>query len=140
MPFRHWTGALGAAWLALALSACAQPATSVCPAPLQSALEVNLYFGRDKPAGGEVSDAEWASFLAETVTPQFPAGLTVLDARGQHRDPQGRIGSERTKLVIVVVFDAPAHQARVASIVEAYRKRFGQHGVFRVETQVCAGE
>lgn len=140
MPIRHWTGALGAALLALALSACARPVTSACVAPLQAALEVSLYFGRDKPAGGEVSDAEWASFLAETVTPQFPAGLTVLDARGQYRDPAGRIGGERTKLVIVVVFDAPAHQARVASIVEAYKKSFGQHSVFRVETQVCASE
>ena len=72
-------------------------------------MELNLYFGRDKPAGGEVSDAEWAVFLADTMTPQFPAGLTVIDARGQHRDPAGVIGSERTKLVVVVVFDAPAH-------------------------------
>ena len=140
MPIRLWTGALGAASLALALSACARPVTSACPAPLQSALEVNLYFGRDKPAGGEVSDAEWASFLAETVTPRFPAGLTVIDTRGQHRDPQGRIVGERTKLVVIVVFVAPAHRERVKAIVEDYRNRFGQHGIFRVEQPVCAGE
>jgi len=140
MPIRLWTGALGAASLALALSACARPVTSACPAPLQSALEVNLYFGRNKPGGGEVDDTEWASFLAETVTPRFPAGLTVIDAQGQHRDPQGRIGSERTKLVVVVVFDAPAHREKVKAIVEDYRARFGQHGVFRVEQPVCAGE
>jgi len=140
MPIRLWTGALGAASLALALSACARPVTSACPAPLQSALEVNLYFGRDKPGGGEVGDAEWASFLADSVTPRFPAGLTVIDARGQHRDPQGRIGSERTKLVVIVVFDAPAHREKVTAIVEDYRSRFGQHGVFRVEQPVCAGE
>lgn len=148
MPSLNWFGALGAASLALTLSACAQPgapsaapqtALSACAAPLQPALEVNLYFGRGKPGGGEVSDAEWASFLTETVTPQFPAGLTVIDARGQHRDPAGRIGAERTKMVVIVVFDAPAHQAKVASVVEAYTKRFKQHGVFRVEQQVCAG-
>lgn len=139
MPIRLWTGALGAVSLALALSACARPMTSACPAPLQSALEVNLYFGREKPAGGEVSDAEWAAFLAETVTPLFPAGLTVIDARGQHRDPQGRIGSERTKLIVIVVFDAPAHRDKVNTIVEDYRSRFSQHGVFRVEQPVCAG-
>lgn len=144
MSSGHRIGVLAAAVAALALSACAQPAPSqtsapACAAPLVSALEVNLYFGRGKPGGGEVSDAEWASFLAETVTPHFPAGLTVIDARGQHRDPAGRIGTERTKLVVVVVFDAPAHRAKVASVVEAYTKRFGQHGVFRVEQQVCAG-
>lgn len=137
------TGALGAGCLFLVLSACGQPAiqpaTSACIAPLVPALEVNLYFGREKPGGGEVSDAEWASFVAESVTHRFPAGLTVIDARGQHRDPQGRIGSERTKLMVIVVFDAPAHREKVGAIVEGYRARFGQHGVFRVEQPVCAG-
>ena len=57
--------------------ACAGAETApVCALPLKPAVEVNLYLGRDKPAGGEVSDAEWASFLADTVTPRFPAGLT----------------------------------------------------------------
>ena len=140
MPGGSWRGALGASLLCPALFACAQPGASpVCAAPLKSAVEVNLYFGRDKPGGGEVSDAEWASFLADAVTPQFPAGLTVIDARGQHRDPAGVIGAERTKLVVVVVFDAPAHRSRVASIVDTYTKRFGQHEVFRVEQPVCAG-
>lgn len=100
---------------------------------------MNLYFGRDKPSGGGVSDAEWASFLSQTVTPQFPAGLTVLDAYGQHRGPAGVVGSERTKLVVIVVFDVPAYRPKVASVVDAYKKRFGQHEVFQVERPVCAG-
>jgi hypothetical protein len=147
MPIRPWTAALGAASLALALAGCAQPMTQApsqgaaiaCVAPLQPALELNLYFGRGKPGGGEVSDAEWASFLSEIVTPHFPAGLSVFDLRGQHRDPAGRIVGEATKLLTVVVFDAPGHRAKVASIVAAYNSRFGQHGVFRVEQPVCAG-
>lgn len=140
MRFRSWREAPGVVLLCAGIGACAQPgAPPACVAPLKPAVEVSLYFGRDKPAGGEVSDAEWAAFLADSVTPQFPAGLTVIDARGQHRDPAGVIGSERTKLVVVVVFDAPAHRPRVASIVETYTKRFGQHEVFRVEQPVCAG-
>jgi hypothetical protein len=113
--------------------------TSACAAPLKPAVEVDLYFGRDKPSGGGVSDAEWASFLSQTVTPQFPAGLTVLDAYGQNRGPSGVVGSERTKLVVIVVFDAPAYRPKVASVVDAYKKRFGQHEVFQVERPVCAG-
>ncbi len=129
---------------AVALGGCAQPGAQtgmslVCTPPLKPALEVNLYFGRDKPAGGEVSEAEWASFVAESVTPHFPAGLSVLNVEGQYRDPAGRIGRERTKLLLVVVFDAPAHHAKVTAIVEAYNRRFGQHGVFRVEQPACAG-
>jgi hypothetical protein len=136
----YWRGALAAALLCPALLACAQPGPPpACAAPLKPAVEVNLYFGRDKPAGGEVSDAEWASFLADTVTPRFLAGLTVIDVSGQHRDPAGVIGQERTKLVVIVVFDAPAHRPKVTAILDTYTRRFGQHEVFRVEQLVCAG-
>ena len=50
-----------------------------------------------------------------------------------------RIDRERTKLLVIVVFDAPAHRGKVREIVEAYNSRFGQHGVFRSEQPVCAG-
>lgn len=133
-----------AVFAALALGGCAQSGASVgsvpvCTPPLKPALEVSLYFGRDKPAGGEVSEAEWASFVADSVTQHFPAGLSVLNVEGQYRNPSGRIGRERTKLLLVVVFDAPAHHAKVTAIVEAYNRRFGQHSVFRVEQPACAG-
>ena len=123
----------------LAVAACSQPTAPACTLPVKPALEIDLYFGRDKPAGGEVSEAEWAAFLAESVTPRFPDGLSVLNVEGQHRDPAGRIVRERTKLLVVIVFDAPAHRAKVSEIVEAYNRRFGQHGVFRAEYPVCAG-
>ena len=129
-----------AAVVAVSLGACAQPgAPPVCTAPLKPALEVDLYFGRDKQGGGEVSEAEWAAFLADTVTPRFPDGLSVLNVEGQAREPSGRIVRERTKLLVVVVFDAPAHRGKVREIVEAYNSRFGQHSVFRSEQPVCAG-
>ena len=124
----------------LMLSGCAQPGVPpACTAPLKPALEIALYFGRDKPAGGEVSEAEWASFVTESVTPQFPTGLSVLNVEGQYRESSGRIVRERTKLLVIVVFDAPGHRAKVDALVAAYNVRFGQHGVFRVEQPACAG-
>ncbi len=114
------------------------PPSINCSAPLKPAVEVNLYFGRDKP-GGEVSEAEWAAFVAEVVTPRFPDGLSVINVAGQSRAVANQDGRERTKLLIVVVFDAPAHHEKVREIVEAYNKRFGQHGVFRTEQALCAG-
>lgn len=126
--------------LALALGACAQPgAPPVCTAPLKPAVAIDLYFGRDKPGGGEVTDAEWGAFLAEVVTSRFPDGLSVFDTSGQYREPSGRIVRERSKRLVVIVFDAPAHKARIIEIVEAYKQRFGQFSVFRVEQPVCAG-
>jgi hypothetical protein len=129
-----------AAVVAVSLGACAQPgAPAVCTAPLKPAREIDLYFGRDKQGGGEVSEAEWALFLTDTVTPRFPDGLSVLNVEGQARESSGRIVRERTKLLVVIVFDAPAHQGRVREIVQAYNGRFGQHGVFWSEHPVCAG-
>ena len=125
----------------LALSACAQQpgVRPVCTAPLKPAVAIDLYFGRDKPAGGEVTDAEWGAFLNEVVTSRFPDGLSVFDASGQYREPSGRMVRERSKRLVVIVFDSPEHQAKVAEIIEAYKRRFGQYSVFRVEQAVCAG-
>lgn len=50
------------------------------------------------------------------MTPRFPNGLSVLDVAGQYRDPTGRIGRERTKLLLIVVFNAPAHHAKVQAV------------------------
>jgi Protein of unknown function (DUF3574) len=126
--------------LALAVGACAQPGVPpVCTAPLKPAVAIDLYFGRDKPSGGEVTDAEWGAFVTEVVTSRFPDGLSVFDSSGQYREPTGRIVRERSKRLVVIVFDAPAHKAKVIEIVEAYKQRFGQYSVFRVEQPVCAG-
>ena len=126
----------------LALAACTPPpqtAASACATPLRPALQVDLYFGRETDKGREISEADWASFLAEEVTPRFPDGLSVINVAGQARHPAGHIERERTKLLIVVVFDAPAHRPKVQAIVETYSRRYGQHSVFRVEHPVCAG-
>ena len=127
----------------LALAACTPPPSLqtaiACKVPLKPALQVDLYFGRGAEGGREVSEAEWAGFLNEEVTPRFPDGLSVLDVRGQYRNPQGRLERERTKLVAIVVFDAPAHVSKVQAIVDSYSRRHGQNSVFRVERPVCAG-
>jgi hypothetical protein len=127
---------------ALLLAACtpppAQMAAPACATPLKAALQVDLYFGRGS-AGREVSDAEWASFLNEEVTPRFPDGLSVFDVSGQYRNAQGAIERERSKRLTVVVFDAPFHLGKVQAIVASYSRRHGQDSVLRVERSVCAG-
>ena len=122
----------------LALGACTPPAVqtaapaSTCRAPLGPAVEVDLYFG-------EISAPQWTAFLDEEVTPRFPDGLSVIDVNGQYRNRQGAIGRERSKLLVIVVFDAPAHASRVQAIVDSYRRRYKQESVLRVERPVCAG-
>jgi hypothetical protein len=120
------------------LSACATPQPT-CPAPAKPATQVDLYFGRDIGGKAEVSDAQWARFVDEEVTPRFPDGLTVADARGQYRDPtSGRIDRERSKRLTLLIADMPAARPRLDAIAEAYKRRFQQQSVLRVEGPVCA--
>jgi hypothetical protein len=128
-----------AALLALILSLAACAAQPGCLAPASRATQVDLYFGRDIAGSGEVSDAQWALFLDQEVTPRFPAGLTVSDTRGQYRDPaSGRIDRERSKRLTIVVADMASAKPALDAVAEAYKKRFRQQSVLRVEAPVCA--
>jgi hypothetical protein len=43
---------------------------------------VEMYFGRKIGDRVGVSDAAFLDFTANEITPRFPQGLTVVDARG----------------------------------------------------------
>ena len=101
------------------------------------AVQVDLYFGL-ATKGREIGEGEWAAFLSEEVTPRFPDGLSVLDVAGQYRIPSGRITRERSKLLVIIVPDAPAHLPKVQAIVDAYKKQFNQLSVLNVERAICA--
>lgn len=123
--------ALGAWGLGACTPPVVQTVAPTCAAPLRPALQVDLYFG-------EIGPADWRTFLDEEVTPRFPDGLSVIDIYGQYRNQQGTIGRERSKLLVIVVFDAPAHVPRVQAIVDSFRRRHKQESVLRVERPICA--
>ena len=132
---------MGVAALLALLAACTpqppQTAAPACAAPLKPALQLDLYFGL-ATKGREIGEAEWAAFLNEEVTPRFPDGLSVIDVAGQYRNPAGHIARERSKLLVVVVLDAPVHVPKVQAIVDAYKRQFNQLSVLHVERAICA--
>ena len=94
-----------------------------------------LYLGMSIPGGGLVADADWEKFLSDVVTPLFPDGFTVLDARGQYREASGKIAKEPS---YVLVFLYPRQNRRVSNasvetIRSEYKKRFSQESVLRVD-------
>lgn len=98
-------------------------------------VETRLFFGLSMPDGRRVSTADWATFLADVVTPRFPDGLTVLDAHGQYRFPDtGEIRREPTRVLLVVHPDDAASDGALDAIVADYRRRFAQRSVLRVDT------
>ncbi len=101
----------------------------------QNYWRTELYFGRDKNDGTQVSEDEWESFLDEFVTPRFPAGLTVLDAKGQWKN-KGKIIKESSKLLILLypVNNRKSSNRKIEQIRNAYKKRFNQFSVIRVDS------
>ncbi len=101
-------------------------------------LRAELFFGRALKAGGSISDAAWAAFLARDVTPRFPQGLTVLDGAGQWRNKSGRIVRERSKVLVIIAPERPDVSARLDAIVETYKRQFRQESVGVALARVCA--
>ena len=85
------------AWLLL-LAGCAEPPAPASPCLLpaeQHMLVAELFFGRNIKGRQPLTDAEWAEFAVQTITPNFPDGFTVFDGEGQWRNPQtGRDGDD----------------------------------------------
>jgi hypothetical protein len=114
-----------------------------CPAPdAHRALSAQLLFGRALHGGGEVTDAQWRAFLADTVTPRFPDGLTWLDGNGQWRSSAhlgaGQIVTERSIVMLIIADDTPRTRQSLDEIRAAYRARFAQDSVGLVTAAVCA--
>ena len=97
-----------------------------------------LIFGRSLAAGGFVSDADWAKFIDTEVTPRFPDGLSVLDAQGQWRGPDGAVVREPSKLLLIVIKGTKEAEAKLEAIRAAYKGRFKQQSVLLIEHRECA--
>jgi len=126
--------------LLLLLGACAA-APEACPVGAAPATIAEAYFGRNVKGRAPVTDAEWARFMTDTVTPAFPDGLTVLDGVGQWRNAAGRISREDSKVLLLVLpgQDQAAATARLAPVTVAWKARFAQESVLTVFRAGCAG-
>lgn len=122
--------------LALALTIVLSPLARADEATAE-AVESHLYFGLDDGSGKRVSQEEWQRFVAEVITPAFPAGLTILTAYGQSKPiGSGEVMREDTRVLIVVHKAGEEADARLAAIKDAYLARFGIGGVFHTRAPV----
>jgi hypothetical protein len=127
--------------VAFALSACATlppPADGACAAS-DAMIETQLFFGLSKPRGGTVSAREWQAFVAGEITPRFPEGFSVIDGAGYWRDgaTQQTI-SEKSKVLVRLHPASSEADAAIGAIIDAYKTKFEQEAVLRVDRPVCA--
>ena len=108
-----------------------------CRAGSTSMARLELLFGLGKRDGGTISDVDWAAFLDAEVTPRFPAGLTVLSGYGQWRGDTGPLTKEASRVLLVWYAPGPDSEHKIEAIRTAYRERFGQDSVMRVDGRSC---
>jgi hypothetical protein len=132
--------ARAAALIALLPAAFAPPPSALCTAlHAPPMIEAQMLFGLARPGDDLVPEAAWRGFVAQTITPLFPDGLTVVAAEGQWRDRRdGTIGREPSRLVMIVAPDRPDLRDRLGTIRDAYRRTFRQQSVGIVVTRGCA--
>lgn len=109
-----------------------------CPSGGSRMTSVTLFFGMAIPGGGKVSDGEWRSFLDTEVTPRFPDGLSVLQAAGQWKDSSsGAVVRENSRALLIWTENSPGASAEIDAIRDAYKERFSQDSVMRVDDLDC---
>ena len=108
-----------------------------CALPARLMARVELLFGTTLADGQPLAETEWAKFVDEEVTPRFPEGLTELAGRGQWRRPDGVISREPSRVLLMWYSPAPARDADIDAIRAAYKTRFKQLSVMRVDGVDC---
>ena len=108
-----------------------------CSRPARLMARVELLFGTALAEGQPLADKDWQQFVDEEVTPRFPEGLTELAGRGQWRRPDGVISHEPSRVLLIWYSPAIAKDADIEAIRTAYKTRFKQLSVMRVDSVNC---
>lgn len=100
--------------------------------PTPEFIQADLFFGRNIPGGGQVSEAAFEAFLDSVITPRFPAGLTVFNGNGQFQDSTNTIVEEPSKVVRLLLEDTIANETAIDEIITRYTQQFNQESVLLV--------
>lgn len=127
-----------AALLALgALTACTTTQGLRCTAPSHAMQKVELLFGAATNDGKPIPQTAWQDFLDREVTPRFPAGLTAYEASGQWQRPDGTIEKSPARVLAIWYDKNKDTSAQIETLREAYKTRFQQLSVMRVDSADC---
>jgi hypothetical protein len=118
------------------LDAPASAENAECALPARAQVRHELVFGTARPHGSPIGEDEWQSFVDSVVTPRFPDGLTVLDARGQWRGAGG-LTKEHSRILVIWHDRLPSRDADIEAVRSAYKARFDQESVPRIDSVSC---
>lgn len=133
-------------WLPVFLVSAALAGCATAPAgsrpecgALQNALRSELFFGMTHRRGSALAEEDWEDFLATSVTSRFPDGLSVIEARGQWRNPAtGMLVRQPARVLLIIHPDDAESDEALDALREDYKARFDQISVLRVTQPACA--
>ena len=97
------------------------------PAKASVWTRTELYFGG-------IATEPWDQFLAEVVTPKFPAGLTVLDAHGQWLGRDAEVHRLPTRILLILHPGTTTTDATLEDIRREFKARFHHESVLRIDS------
>jgi hypothetical protein len=118
------------------MEAPASAENTECTAPARAQVRHELVFGTARAHGVPLREDEWQSFIDSVVTPRFPDGLTVLNASGQWRGAGG-VTKEQARILVIWHDRLPSRDADIEAIRSAYKERFDQQSVLRIDSVSC---
>lgn len=127
---------VGLAGALVRLNAQVTAQADACMPSSRALVRRELVFGTARAQGAIVSAHDWQGFLDSTVTPRFPDGFTVLDAYGQWH-AGGGLTKEQSRILVIWHERSPKLDAEIESIRSAYKERFDQESVLRIESISC---
>jgi len=100
-----------------------------CSTPASNSVTTQLYFGLSRENAPDVSEAEWNTFFKSVLVPEFD-GLTTLSSQGAWLNTEtNTVGTERSKLIIIIGEQDDDHTESIEKVVENYVTTFNQQSV-----------
>ncbi|HEX3701411.1 MAG TPA: DUF3574 domain-containing protein [Phenylobacterium sp.] len=124
--------------MAFLLAGCASQTAQRCPVGQEPHRTAQLFFGQRSQGRPWVSETVFRKFVDEELTTRFPDGLTVMEGGGQWKGRDDKLIREAAKVVLIVLPKGDDAQGRLDAVRQAYRARFDQDAVLRVDPPACA--
>ena len=99
--------------------------------------QTQLWFGLSKPDGQPISTQQWQHFVDQVITPAFPQGLSVVEARGQWLGNDGVRVSENSRGLLLIYPASKEKSYAIDLIRTRYQQLFAQESVMRIDQPVC---
>lgn len=102
----------------------------------QKMTKTELFFGLSKSDGQIISSKDWQAFADSVIAKTFTDGSTLIDARGQYLEEDGKLISESSKMLIIVSTLDSKRSKQINLVREKYKKYFQQKSVMRIDKPV----